>query len=98
MSTIADDVASSSTSWRGTLLSLDADLVLEREDEGGVADLDPLEGLAAFASNRIGGVEAGGLDQLDAVEALQGRVDLADVRRASEKPAFAVGTTCEREK
>src|SRR5580693_5089932 len=77
-------------------LSFDADLVLEGEDEGVVADLDPLQGLAALPGDRIRGVEPGRLDELGARQALQRRVDLAYVRRPPKRPALAVGAALDR--
>src|SRR5438552_3695783 len=61
-------------------------------------DDETLDRLASLAGHRVGTEEPGVLDQLGAAQALQDRVDLADVDRPPEWPAIAVGPAGDRMK
>src|SRR6266849_8804857 len=65
-------------------------------DEGVGLDDEPLDGLAALTRHRVRPEQPGVLDKLRATQALQHRVDLADVDRPAEGPAIAVRPAADR--
>ena len=71
-------------------------LVVVGEHEARRVELDALGGLAPLAGHGVGAEEPDVLDDVDAADLLQRRVDLADLERAAPRPAIAVGPAGER--